>query len=423
MTPDRKPIFRRGLKGLALQQARENEFNVLVDDFGLLEIRQDPRGNFFYFYDTKDHHLIKSFLLREGPRVDTLCDVVLTAKDDGYVPRLTFRKRDKTKLDLSDHTEEGERPKSDVFVVKSRVDVGECHEAYWTLIHFLQTFRGVVLPPQDFRVTSGEQLELARALEGKEKTAVLSAVRAALGAELTEQDVEMLLDRRNALAEFDRFLRDGDFFESERARLGTTREGLWQAFFEKHSWIFGYGLTLVACEKYGDDKLERMTTGRDLFTGAGKRADAAMRTKGFLQTLLFAEIKRHDTPLLMPSPYREPDVYQASKELSGAVSQVQKTAHKAVKKLEDLHRQSYPGGGYGFEVSTVRPRQIVIVGQLSQLADDEHINLEKMTSFELWRKGQLGTDVLTFDELYERARYIVESQENSAEFPSGTASS
>jgi hypothetical protein len=76
--------------------------------------------------------------------------------------------------------------------------------------------------------------------------------------------------------------------------------------------------------------------------------------------------------------------------------------------LQDLHRQHRDTGEYEFEVSTIRPRQIVVAGQLSQLADGEEINIEKLTSFEMWRRGQLGVEVLTFDELYERARYIVE---------------
>jgi hypothetical protein len=136
-----------------------------------------------------------------------------------------------------------------------------------------------------------------------------------------------------------------------------------------------------------------------------------MRTRGFIQSLLFAEIKRHDTDLLMTGPYRQPDVYQASKELSGAVAQVQKTTHKAVKHLQDLHRQSTPEGDFEYEVSTVMPRRIVIVGHLSRLTSGDDVNVEKMTSFELFRRSQLGVDILTFDEVLERTRFIVESGE------------
>jgi hypothetical protein len=100
-----------------------------------------------------------------------------------------------------------------------------------------------------------------------------------------------------------------------------------------------------------------------------------------------------------------------SKELSGAVAQVLKTTHKAIKDLQDLHRQNTPEGNFEFEVSTITPRQVVIVGHLRELARDGEINVEKMTSFELFRRSQLGVEILTFDEVLERARFIVESGE------------
>jgi hypothetical protein len=34
-----------------------------------------------------------------------------------------------------------------------------------------------------------------------------------------------------------------------------------------------------------------------------------------------------------------------------------------------------------------------------------------MSSFELFRRNQNGVEIITFDELYERARFIVESIE------------
>ena len=179
-------------------------------------------------------------------------------------------------------------------------------------------------------------------------------------------------------------------------------------------WIFGYGLTLLACEKFSDKKLEQITSGANIFTGAGKRSDAVMRTKGFLQTLLFAEIKTHTTDLLMTRPYREPDVYQVSTHVSGAVSQVQKTSHKAIKRLEDLHRSHRPSGQFQFEISTIRPRQVVVIGNLGQLTENGEINPERMTSFELYRRDHQGVEILTFDELYERAKFIVASQEGTS---------
>jgi hypothetical protein len=130
---------------------------------------------------------------------------------------------------------------------------------------------------------------------------------------------------------------------------------------------------------------------------------------------LFAEIKHPGTDLLTSTPYRPPDVYRVSSELSGAVGQVQKTVHKAIRKLEELHRQHSAGGEFAFQVSTIQPKQVVVIGNLNQLATGDTLNVERMTSFELYRRNHREVEILTFDELYERARFIVESHEAAAD--------
>jgi hypothetical protein len=398
------------IKDLLLRREQETQFDVATGTFADLEIRSaDDR--FCYFYDTKARRLIKSFVLWSGAQVDTMCDVFLIKKGSKYTPRLNFWKKDKTKSKPDTLTEDELVTEGRTILVKARVDVSDCRENFWKLIEFLQTYEDVELPSHKFRVAGGEAAELITALEGHDKPAVLGAVRTYLGGQITEQDVKMLLDRRAALECFAKLLKDPQFFSSEKIRLGKKGEAIWQDFFERNAWIFGYGLTLVACEGFSNTKLEQITTGSNVFTGGGKRNDAVMRTKGFIQTLLFTEIKKHDTDLLEAEPYRKPDVYQVSAELSGAVSQVQKTSHKAIKQLEDLHRQHNPGGEFQFEIATIRPRQVIVIGNLNELFKNGHINVEKMTSFELYRRSHQGIEIITFDELYERAKFIVESQE------------
>jgi hypothetical protein len=409
-----RTVVFRGIKQLLLQKAKDTEFDVEKGDFADLEIRKGDQADFFYFYDTRENRLIKSFVLQEKPLVDTLCDVVLIKKDEGLTPRLNFWKKDKTKGKVEALTEEELVKEGRTALIKARVDVKDCHENYWKLHDFLRSCKEVQLPTQEFRVAPAE---LVQALEGHEKEAILKAVKSVIGGDVTEQDVQMLVDRRVTLDQFRRLLDDPDYFAAHKAELGVDGdEDVWQAFFEATPWIFGYGLKLVACQKYDDKKLERITTGSNVFTGGGKRSDAVMRTMGFVQSLLFGEIKKHTTPLLKKQQYREPDVYQVDNELSGAVSQVQKTTHKAVRDLGDLHRAKSPAGEYQFDISTIRPRQVVVIGSLTELLDNNgEINEEKMSSFELYRRGQQEVEIITFDELYERARFIVESQEfNSA---------
>ncbi|MFD6336175.1 Shedu immune nuclease family protein [Streptomyces sp. NPDC060131] len=153
-----------------------------------------------------------------------------------------------------------------------------------------------------------------------------------------------------------------------------------------------------------------VTTGANLFGGAGKRIDAIMRSKGLISSMLFGEIKTHDTELLSRTPYRA-GVFQASKELGGGVAQVQKTASKAQQLISSKFlTQIYEEDGTptGIELSTTRPRQVVVIGSLREFLQNGDVNPEKLSSFELYRTSIQDVEVITFDELYERACFIVE---------------
>jgi hypothetical protein len=389
----------------------DTEFDLTTDDLGQLVIR--PSKGFHYFFDDVDNRLITDFVLLRRPRVDTMCKVVLAGSTDQYTPRLRIWKKDKTssasKAVATETIEAG-----GTRAVKAAVDLNDAHENFWKLIRFLDSFKGIELPSHEFRIAGPADVDLLEALEGHDKTAVLTAVKAYVGGALTERDVQMLVDRRGALEHFERLLNEDGFVEAEQARLALLGvEAVWQDFFESNPWIFGYGLTLVACEALDEHGLEAISSGANIFTGGGKRIDAAMRTRGVIQSVVFVEIKKHSTELLMRRQYREPDVYQASRELSGAVAQVQKTARKAVRQLEDLHRMHTPEGEFEYELSTIEPRKVVVIGNMNEVAPDGNVNVEKMASFELFRRSQLGVEILTFDELLERTRYIVETGESA----------
>jgi hypothetical protein len=59
----------------------------------------------------------------------------------------------------------------------------------------------------------------------------------------------------------------------------------------------------------------------------------------------------------------------------------------------------------GRGVYTVQPKGIIVVGSLSQL--DKR---SKWETFQRFRRSIHGIDIITFDELFQRAKYIVEKQ-------------
>ncbi len=354
--------------------------------------------------------MITDFRLDERPRVATLCQITLIKRGEKYSPRLRLWKRDKTRPQVKSPVEHGVPESPATTMIKATVDTDDCHENFWKLMDFVTTFSGVEVPEHNFRIVPGGEALLLQAMRLEDRQRLIAIIAKALGGSLTEEDLALLADRKGALEVFRKLLYEPDYFEGEKRRGRFTRdEDVWQTFFERNQWIFGYGLNLIACESVDDEKLEQLTTGRSIFTGAGKRSDGALRTRGYISSLLFVEIKTATTPLLTAAAYRPPDVYSASKELAGAIAQVQKTAAKAVRGIMETSKRMYAadGASMGFEVNTVRPRQVVVIGQLSQLSENDQVNQEQSMSFELMRRDLHDVEVITFDELYERALFIV----------------
>jgi hypothetical protein len=157
--------------------------------------------------------------------------------------------------------------------------------------------------------------------------------------DITARDVAILGHRRKQLSEFEKLLNDPAFFEQYRSELGVNKktEDVWQSFFEKNTWIFGYGLNYYLNSPLDGEKFEQVVKGHD-FAGAGKRVDALLKTHGLISALSFGEIKTHKTNLLKQAlaPYRK-ESWQISDELSGGIAQVQRSVQIS---LSNIHSRT-----------------------------------------------------------------------------------
>ncbi|WP_340571847.1 Shedu anti-phage system protein SduA domain-containing protein [Stenotrophomonas sp. G106K1] len=61
------------------------------------------------------------------------------------------------------------------------------------------------------------------------------------------------------------------------------------------------------------------------------------------------------------------------------------------------------------EAAVACPRSVIVCGSLSEFVKEFGVNEDQFRSFELYRRHLFSPDVVTFDELYERAKLIVES--------------
>jgi hypothetical protein len=210
---------------------------------------------------------------------------------------------------------------------------------------------------------------------------------------------------------FRELLTDADAFD---AAVGETasgrREDVWQRFLEKNPWIMGVSLAGQLLTSWDPEKLEQVVRGPSV-TGPGKRVDALLETSGRIRTLVFAEIKHHETALLAGTEYRS-GCWAPSADLAGAVTQAQRTVDMAVTEIgERLPYTDEEGAETGEAAQVVRPRSFVIAGQLDQLRGPGGVHVAKFRSFELFRRNLHEPEIVTYDELLARAEWHVEMAE------------
>ena len=61
------------------------------------------------------------------------------------------------------------------------------------------------------------------------------------------------------------------------------------------------------------------------------------------------------------------------------------------------------------------PKSFLVVGSLKEFTAAKGVNEARHRSFELFRANTLNPEIITFDELYERARFIVHQHEGRPE--------
>jgi hypothetical protein len=181
---------------------------------------------------------------------------------------------------------------------------------------------------------------------------------------------------------------------------GGWAEGEWEDFFRQNRWIFGYGLAYQFLSAVQD---QSYYGGKNLTGRAGQRGDVLMATEAQARFTVLLDIKRPDTGLLgKQAPYRQ-RVHALSSELVGGVTQLQSNCH-----IWSTHGAQQPDNVRTLDrlnISTYGPRGILVIGQTAELDDDD-----KRSTFELFRRNLLNPEVLTYDELLARARYIVAAE-------------
>jgi len=288
------------------------------------------------------------------------------------------------------------------------------------LYFFLKAIKEVDFPNKTKLNIKDE--DLAKMLLNKEQIGRLiednlEILQDALKNNVTTKDLINFGYRKKQLEVFDKLLSDNNFFEQFKEGIkhdltSVSDEKVWQIFFEKNTWILGYGLDYIFNSELESKKLEQVTSGSN-FTSGGKRTDALLKSLGAINSICFCELKVNSDKLLkqVKSPYRS-ESWQISDTLAGAIAQVQRTVHKATldfsTKTEIKDQQDNLTGE---KLYFYNPKSFILIGNLNEFIVDGEINEIKYSSFEMFRKNLKNIDIITYDELYQRAYHICNVRE------------
>ncbi len=181
--------------------------------------------------------------------------------------------------------------------------------------------------------------------------------------------------------------------EFEKILSNKHQEAAYQTFFEENPLL----LTTIAGSPYVQFKNQAYVGGKSFDNSNGQYPDFLQKHK-ITNNIFIVEIKTPHTCLLEKTPYRKTGVYSASKDLSGAISQLLTQKYQLETDIASLIKNSDDR-----EVEAYNVQGLIIMGKLSELEKKE-----MKRSFELYRNNQKNLRIITYDECFEQLNSFIE---------------
>lgn len=313
---------------------------------------------------------------------------VLINQDDRKIKRLTLQRFELKKS--------GDFSTTDEHSFTFRAD------EFQHLIHFLKSIKFI-----DFSNTEKFQIEdlssnqgnkalidisekelvyALKQLNGQDRVELLQQIKR----NITKKDIDILLGRKEALETFKLHLENEDWDEKD-----------WQYFFQEQKWIFGCGLDYRIMSEF-DREMNVSAVGTD--NKEKVIVDFLMTFTDFTVTV---EIKKPQTSIFDKSKNRSGS-WSLHSEFIDAVTQVleQKAEWNILGQSANNYNRT---GDKKLAQRTRDSKAILIAGNKNEYLSLANIREKeiKQDTLELFRRGLSNIEIITFDELYERADFIV----------------
>lgn len=380
-------------------------FNLTKDDISQLVIKENSNKDNCYISD--GNNIVSGFVLIDKPTVKTIVTVTFykSSADKKYLPRLEFRK---IKNDNSLAKAKG----ADVII---SFNEGQDASIFWKVVQFLQGFKELV-DLGDFHSKYQAVSFDSYLIEFKTKLQtdkIRELVSLADNANLTNDDIKELIQsqRKNKIHWFYALLKNlsnkeqkNVFTSYQENHIITDKgeEATWHHFLKHNEWIIGLNIDL----KFIRDLLSEQKVGFENSKGAGSPKVDILGISYFTSIV---ELKTSKTKIFKAEKTNKSraNTWDFSNDFIEAYSQILAQRTSLNEKKEILNED---GVIIDTQINRILdPKAILLIGNRND--EFPHVrsseNNIKTDCFERLRRDTRNIEILTFDELFERAYHIV----------------
>lgn len=385
----------------------DNLFDLINRDLAEIEIKETNAKNNCLIWDLSDKHkTYNRFLIAENSRSKTICKISFyrSSKTKKYIPRLVFKRIAKNGDIQSTKSKAKVEIRFDDSIIALRL---------WEFIEFIFNYKNIVDVGEfenSFQVVSKDAYILE--FTDKNELEKIQDLKELIGlSDLNYNQLKSLTfeNRKRNLKAFYYLLKDiRESRKHYREKFTNKQKGeehIWHHFLQNNDWILGLNADL----RFITDLLDEQKVGSENSKG---RESPIVDLIGVSEYTSLIELKHSSTQIFKKTKSKgRANTWDFTADFIEGISQCLGQKHELEKSFEtkvflDNEGKRLPKDRIG----TIDPKAVLLIGNKKRefpINDLDNTNILKNNTLERFRRNNRNIDILTFDELFERAYQIV----------------
>lgn len=387
---------------MEIKKIKEEVIDITKEfDFSYLKLNlANNIEKFYYFYNEQSKCYSSVFILTDQLRVQRRCKVTLIENSSQKLsPRFEFFTWDK--IEKEKIKEMNTKP------IKARVDLEkEGSKNFWRLIGFLMTIKNIELKGfSTYKIISSNfYISEFKTKEEYQKVEELKKLK------ISNKTLKKYLsdERSKIIGKFREMLEDNKNIKQYKQDFNIIQSGhetAWHHFLKNNDWLLGLNVDI----RFIKDFTNEVQVGNPDTAGLGNPKTDMM---GISDYTTLIELKTASTDFFTEtkSSKSRTGTWSFTSDFIEGISQCLKQKFdwdkeqkgKDLKKDNELVNQNIN--------RTVDPKVIFIIGNKQRELNIDDIKMENITkrdTLERFKRNNRNVEIISYDELYERAYFIV----------------